>query len=347
MKAWPVWRGVLAALLLAGVGGPAAAQTPAATAATVPADRNLLQWLERMHEAGRARSYVGTFVVLSAHGQLASARIAHVCDGRKQMEHIEALTGPARSTFRHNNEVVTFLPGSRMVVAEQRESLQVFPQRLRAGHAGISGFYALRQLSPDRVAGFDTDVIQIDARDELRYGYRIWSERRTGLVMQMQTLSREGQVLEQVAFSELRLDAPVRMERLARQMARTEGYRVQRIEPVKTTPEAEGWLLRQPVPGFESTGCQRRAVHEASGGAGAMQWTFSDGLATVSLFIEPWDRQRHAQDLVHSRGATQLLGRRLSDTAGAPGEPAWWITAVGEVPQATLEAFVRGIERRR
>jgi sigma-E factor negative regulatory protein RseB len=115
------------------------------------------------------------------------------------------------------------------------------------------------------------------------------------------------------------------------------------------------------VPGFESTGCQRRRVErgmpadagaaDAAGSArsheGAMQWTFSDGLATVSLFIEPFDRQRHAQEVTHGSGATQLITRRLAGAPAAPEGASWWLTAVGEVPVATLEAFARGLERRR
>lgn len=332
---------------------PAPASASAGAGTVTPSDeRTLLQWLERLHEAGRSRSYAGTFVVSSASGHLSSARIAHVCDGRQQIEHVESLTGPPRHIFRRDSQVVTFWPHRKLVVTEQRDSLQVFPQRLRTVQPALAELYALRRLGADRVAGFDADVLQLDPRDGLRFGYRIWSERRTGLVVQMQTLAPDGQVLEQSAFSELKLDAPVRMERLARRMGRTEGYRVMRLEPVKTTPEAEGWALRQPVPGFESTGCQRRVHPSAAStdGPGAMQWTFSDGLATVSLFIEPLDRQRHTHELSHGSGATQLISRRLGDGAGVPPSPdagGWWLTAVGEVPRATLEAFARNLERRR
>lgn len=333
-----------------GTGNAAPAAAGAGTGAVVP-ERNLTQWLERLHEAGRSRSYIGTFVVSSAHGQLASARIAHVCDGQHQMEHVEALTGPARSTFRHDSQVVTFFPHRRLAWVEQRDSLQVFPQRLRAGHAGITQSYTLRPLGQDRVAGFDADVLQLEPRDAWRFGYRIWSERRTGLVVRMQTLALDGQVIEQVAFSELRLDAPVRMERLARLMARTEGYRVVRIEPARTTPEAEGWAMRQPVAGFESTGCQRRGATGPDGGTGdngdTLQWTFSDGLATVSLFLEPFDRQRHTREVSQGSGATHWIRRRVPATAAATEAGGWWLTAVGEVPVPTLEAFARGLERLR
>jgi sigma-E factor negative regulatory protein RseB len=69
-----------------------------------------------------------------------------------------------------------------------------------------------------------------------------------------------------------------------------------------------------------------------------MQWVFSDGLAAVSLFVEPYDRQRHRQEGLFASGATQTLTRRIQD---------WWLTAVGEVPHQTLNAFAQSLERRK
>jgi sigma-E factor negative regulatory protein RseB len=71
---------------------------------------------------------------------------------------------------------------------------------------------------------------------------------------------------------------------------------------------------------------------------GVLQWIFSDGLASVSLFVEDYDRQRHTQEGVFASGATHTLTRKVQD---------WWITAVGEVPPQTLRAFSLSLERRR
>jgi sigma-E factor negative regulatory protein RseB len=71
---------------------------------------------------------------------------------------------------------------------------------------------------------------------------------------------------------------------------------------------------------------------------GALQWTFSDGLASVSLFVEDYDAGRHTQEGVFASGATHTLVRRVQD---------WWVTAVGEVPAQTLKAFAQNLERRK
>jgi len=336
------WRqaGLRMALALgaAAAMGLAHGQQAPAPGAARQADRNVSEWLMRLHEASRQRSYIGTFVVSSNAGAMSSAKIWHACDAEQQMERVEILTGVPRSTFRRNDEVHTFLPESRVVRTEKRESLGMFPELLKSSETAISEFYTARRVGQDRVAGFDADVVQLAARDNLRFGYRIWSEKKSGLVVKLQTLDTDGTVLEQAAFTELQLDAPVRMDKLSQMMAPPEGWRVERSEAARTTAAAEGWTLKANVAGFKPMSCYKRPAGAASAPEGSIQWIFSDGLASVSLFVEPYERQRHPQEGLFSAGATQTLTRRIQD---------WWLTAVGEVPAQTLRAFAQSLERRK
>lgn len=330
----PALRRIGRWLLLAAFGAAAGlsfAQSPAASKA---GERSIAEWLNRLQMAPRQHSYIGTFVVSSNAGAMSSARIWHACDAERQVERVENLTGAPRSTFRHNDEVVTFFPEQKLVRTERRESLGRFPQLPKSTEASIGEYYAVRVAGSERVAGFDADVVHLAPRDALRFGYRIWSERRTGLMVKMQTLGLEGEVLEQAAFSELALDPSLRTAKLVQMMTPPEGWRVERSEAVKTTAEAEGWTLKSAVAGFAPTNCYWRRA--AAGDA--MQWAFSDGLTSVSLFVEPFDRQRHLQESVMASGATHTLTRRIQD---------WWLTAVGEVPPQTLRAFAQNLERRK
>lgn len=309
---------------------------PAPVDRSVQKERSISEWLRRMHEASRRRAYMGTLVVSSGEN-MASSRVWHVCDGVRQVERVESLTGAPRSTFRRNTEVVTFSPQTRVAVTEQRESFGLFPHLLNALDSSIEQFYKASAKGSERVAGLEADVVQVEPRDGLRFGYRIWSEKRTGLVIKMQTLDSQGGVLEQMAFSELQLDAPVSMEKLNRMMSNTDGYRVESPALIKTTAAAEGWAIRHPVAGFKPMSCYRRP--DATG-AGVLQWVFSDGLASVSLFIERDNLRRHTQEGLLVMGATHTLLRRWTGTEGS-----WLLTLVGEVPVQTLQAFAQGLER--
>lgn len=310
---------------------------PPAAAASLAVERSVNDWLTRIHEASRRRSYVGTFVVSSNSGAMSSARIWHAFDGDQQVERVESLTGAPRSVFRRNEQVFTFLPQSRVVRTERRESLGLFTNLIKAPDSAIPDFYSARQVGSDRVAGFETDVVELVPRDNLRFGYRIWSEKKTGLVVKLQTIDADAHVLEQSAFSELSLDAPVRADKLSQLMQSTNGWRVERVDAVKTTAETEGWQLRAAPAGFKPINCYKRPG-SALPPEGAMQWIFSDGLAAVSLFVEAYDARRHVQEGLFNSGATHTLTRRVQD---------WWLTAVGEVPPQTLRAFAQNLERRR
>ena len=333
---WLGW--LLAGFLLALAARAQAQQVPAAATPGLAEDRRLGEWLQRLQLASRRRAYMGTFVV-SVGSDMASARIWHVCDGEQQMERVETLTGAPRSTFRRNDHVLTFFPDSRVAVAERRESFGLFPNLLQSGDASIARFYSLRAAGHERVAGFEADLVQLRPRDKLRFAYKIWTEKKTGLVVKLQTLDVYGQVLEQAAFSELQLDAPVSMARLSQMMGNTEGYQVETPDLVKTTAAAEGWALKAPVPGFQPMSGYRRSVASTAEGRhdSTLQWIFSDGLATVSLFLEDFDPRRHGQPGAQALGATHTLTRRIGD---------WWLTAVGEVPPQTLQVFAQALERR-
>nr|WP_093160655.1 MucB/RseB C-terminal domain-containing protein [Variovorax sp. YR216] len=337
---------ILAAALCAAQAATAQTRSTAPPAKASPGNGEaptlgVVEWLQRMHAASRQRSYAGTFVVSAEAGDLSSARIWHVCEGDLQMERIEALSGPPRSTFRRNDRVVTFLPESKVVKSEKRENLELFPNLIGAPDSSIADFYVARVVGKGRVAGFDADVVLLEPRDEFRFGYRVWSERRSGLVVKLQTLDRDNKVIEQSAFSELQLDVPIKVHALNQMMTSTSGYRVEKSELERTSPQREGWTLKKPVAGFKPVNCYRRPAGGESQGH-TMQWTFSDGLASVSLFLEPYDAQRQAKEVLLALGATYTLTRRLTDKDGG-----WWLTAVGEVPPQTLDAFAQSLARAR
>lgn len=303
-----------------------------------PPQRGIEEWLERLQHGTTVASYVGIYVVSSASGAMSSARIWHACEGREQLERVDTLTGAPRSTFRDNDQVTTLLPQSRRMRLEQRDPGGAFPNLLQPGGSdSIADHYGVRELGQGRVAGLDADVVQFRPRDELRFGYRIWSERRTGLVLKTQTLGAGGQVLEQSAFSELQLDVPLETVRPHLALPDTDGFESEQVERQRIDVAATGWIMRQAVAGF-----QPLAAYQSTdtGSAQTLQWVFSDGLATVSLFIAPYDPQRHRQEGVSAMGATHALSRRWPDEAGA-----WWLTLMGEVPQITLTRLAEGLAR--
>jgi sigma-E factor negative regulatory protein RseB len=148
-------------------------------------------------------------------------------------------------------------------------------------------------------------------------------------------LGERGEVLEASAFSDLSIGVRAHPDAVLVPMKKLDGYRVLRPTLTPARLDAEGWALRQGVPGFELVSCVRRLLGGMADGdevaaSQALQAIYSDGLTHVSVFIEPYDPALHLRGVQASIGATQTLMRRLG---------GWWVTLVGDVPAATLHQF--------
>ena len=297
-------------------------------------------WLTRIHDAASHRNFQGTFVV-STGAAVSSSRIAHFCVGSSQFERIESLDGQMRRVFRHDDVVHTLWPRSRVALVEQRKWVTTFPALLQTGDDRIATFYEVRSQGAQRLAGRDADVLQLRPKDELRYGYRLWADRQTGLLLRVEVLGERGAVLESSAFSDLTIGVRAQPDTILLPMKKLDGYRI--VHPALTPAHlgTEGWTLRQDVPGFEQVDCVRRPLgggDEGEGMAQVLQAIYSDGLTHVSVFIEPYSPARHPAALQVAFGATQTLMRRLGN---------WWVTVVGDVPAATLHRFAGALEYKR
>jgi sigma-E factor negative regulatory protein RseB len=321
---------------------PAWGQVPASGASPAPTS-DVRAWLLRIHDAASRRNFQGTFVV-SGSGSVASARISHFCEGPNQYERIESLDGKQRQVYRFNDVVHTVWPGSHIAMIEQRGLLSSFPALLQAGDDGIAEWYDVRADGVERVAGHEANVLAVKARDAYRYGYRLWADRASGLLLRADVIGEHGDVLETSAFSDVVIGIRPQPESVLHEMRKLDGYRI--VKPVLTPTrlEVEGWTMRQATPGFRQVSCVRRQIDrpgEASGDVApppVIQAIYSDGLTYVSVFIEPFRADRHTRPMVAAMGATSTLSQRQGD---------WWVTVVGDTPPATLRTFAAALERRK
>jgi len=332
------------ALCVATLVGAAAAQADGGQAASAPvagdSARELRAWLTRIHDAATRGNYVGT-LVNNAGGTVVSSRVTHYCEGRTELERIDVLDGETRGMLRVNDETRTLWPRYRIAVVEPVDPRASFPSLVSGSEQHIPEYYELHLQAGDRVAGHDADRLLLKARDTVRFDHVIWADRVTGLMLRTDVQS-EGRTLETSAFSEVKIGVRPQPDAIYAELHRADGFRVLRPAMQPTRLEAEGWTLRAgAIPaGFQSLGCVRRALPMPGPDATeqkVLQTIFSDGLTHVSLFIEPFQPQRHKAVGLTVIGATHTLTRRMND---------YWLTAVGDVPEETLEKFIHALERK-
>jgi sigma-E factor negative regulatory protein RseB len=336
-KAVP-WLPALALWAVLAVMPAARAGSPEEPTKPLPA-AEARKWLARIHAAAHERSYQGT-LVFSADGALSSSRVAHFCDGDQSYERIEVLDGRMQQTYRHNDRVYTLWPLSRVAVIEERDPRWASLRQVIEPRAEEQ--YELREQGIEHVAGRDARVLLLSPRDANRFAQRLWIDDRTGLMLRADVLGPRQQVLESSAFSQVEIDVKARPQTVLQPMKHLDGYRQVRPAQAPTQLDVEGWTLKSVVTGFQLSSCTRRGLDPLDGGAApasVLQAVFSDGLTHVSMFIEPFDRERHKRPLLTQVGATHTLMQ--------PHGTQWWITVVGDVPATTLKQFYQALERRR
>ncbi|AJZ59316.1 mucB/RseB family protein [Paraburkholderia fungorum] len=332
-----IWGRLPAFLFCAAVLLSATPRVFAQTDDPLVARRTAAELLDRIHQAAQQQNYEGAFVYQRGNF-VQTSRISHYAtraDG--EFEQLESLDGKPRKMLRHNEDLYTFVPERHLCVVEKRQNKDSFPALLAVSGEQVLSVYEPKLLGDDRVAGIDSQVIELDPKDAYRFAYKLWADKKTGLLLRAQTLDPNGQVLEQLSFSQIRIGVPVDKTPIINGIRNLAGWTVVRppVEPVDMA--AQGWLITPTVPGFHKIRELRRPMAARDAGQPTIpvdQAVFSDGLAAISVFVEPVENNTRKEG-AGSSGATHVLVKRRGD---------FWITLLGEVPQTTLQQFASAIE---
>ncbi|OLL30287.1 sugar dehydratase [Burkholderia sp. SRS-W-2-2016] len=332
-----IWGRLPAFLFCAAVLLSATPRVFAQTADPAAVRRTAAELLDRIHQAAQQQNYEGAFVYQRGDF-VQTSRIAHYSthtDG--QFEQLESLDGKPRKMLRHNDDMYTFVPERRLVVVEKRQNKDSFPALLAVDGEQVLSVYEPKMLGGDRVAGVDSVVMELDPKDGYRFAHKLWADSKTGLLLRAQTLDPSGQVLEQLSFTQVRIGVPVDKAGIVNGIRNLAGWTVVRppVEPVDLA--AQGWQIAPSVPGFRMIRQLRRPMASREAGQPPIpvdQAVFSDGLAAISVFVEPVENNTRKEGTGNS-GATHVLVKRQGN---------FWITLLGEVPQTTLQQFASAIE---
>jgi len=283
--------------------------------------------LRRMSAAIRSLSYQGTFVY-DHDGQIDALRLFHEGGDAGERERLISMSGPRSEVLRDGNSVTFHRAGALGVAFPNQVDARLLPLVPDTRGSRFSTFYALRTAGEDRVAGYDSHIVDVVPRDTYRYGYRLWLDHGTSMLLRSAVLDGAGRTLEQFMFVALDLGAKPTESDLA--LGRGLG--------TLSAPDEIGldgppqWRANDLPPGFAFL----RALRPALGPTQTEHHTYTDGIANVSVYIEPRDPKLPAQsDRVSTRGVLSIYSR---------SNGAWTITALGDVPRATVQRIVQSLQ---
>ncbi|MES2537274.1 MAG: MucB/RseB C-terminal domain-containing protein [Pseudomonadota bacterium] len=306
--------------------------------------REAQEWLKKIQSAARKLHYSGTFVYQQGN-QVRTSRITHIVDGRNELEKLEVLDGKPREYIRNNEEIICYVPEAKVLLVEKRVTQDVFPAILAANPTELATYYNVKKGETGRIAGFDAQSVILEPKDHLRYGYKLWAEKATGLLLRAQTINDRNEVVEQISFTQLSI-GNIDRSRVKPSFPNTRGWRVENA--VMSNVKLSNWMVTSVPAGFKKVREMKRLLSDTSAAKPAAepdqatahpsqrevsQIVFSDGLAAISVFIEPGSQNRTEGAV--QQGAMNIVGKRQGE---------FWLTIVGEVPIAAIRQVANSIE---
>ncbi|MFM1891446.1 MAG: hypothetical protein RLZ44_523 [Pseudomonadota bacterium] len=312
-------------LLLTLFAGGAQAAPSAADAAS--------DWLERMNRAVRQLDYAGRFVY-QHRDHLEALYIRHTAGDGDERERLVSLNGRPRQVVRENDMVTCVVPRADKLSIDRRAAGRSISPVLPIRPQALAEHYRFAVGEQTRVAGRTAQVIEILPRDALRYGYRLALDLEHALPLHTSMIDSAGQLISQIMFTDLQvgqMDEDPGLLPLP-QIASAAGEQAPRHGSRSHLMKPTAWRFESGPSGFMLNLHRRYA--KADGSADVEHFVFSDGLATVSVYVE-------------AGASAGLNGAAQAGPVNAYGRQVegHQITLMGEVPLLTLQQLGEAIAR--
>lgn len=293
------------------------------------------KWLEKMHAAAHTLNYDGTFVY-GQKDQLSSMRIIHSAAGNEEKERLVSMDGSGREVIRKGNSVTCILPDTKTVVVEKTRPASKFPPMFPTSIERLTPNYNFKVVDGSRVAGRQTQKIVITPKDNMRYGHNLWIDKETGLLLKTYLLNEKSQKLEQFMFTQINFHDQIPVSWLKPAISGDEFEWYEAAEPKpELIKKNTNWKVMSLPKGFIPDMQEKHMVPKNSTPVEHM--VFSDGLSSISVFIEK--DMNNKDNLVGSShmGAVHLHGRKVN---------GYQVTVVGEAPLKSIKMISKSVKKK-
>ncbi len=291
--------------------------------------------IKKMSEAMQGLNYAGTFVYVH-DGDVETMRIHHSRADGIERERLFSLNGEPREIIRNADSVVCIWPGSKSVSVSKAEPRTPFPEFNSDQLARLSKLYEFTRAGRDRVAGRIVEVVDIKPLDDYRYGYRLWIDAETYLMLRSVMSNNHQRIIEQVMFTEVEYVDRIALEAFQSSLEGKKYEWLVDLDKPLAEPDPDSDIpaitLDKPPLGFALMSDKLVMLPEQSVVRRVM---YTDGLASLSIYVA--QTSGDTKDVLHG-----LTGMGAVHAYGVMKDK-WHVTVVGEVPQATVKMIANSL----
>lgn len=291
------------------------------------------QWLAGMVAAGQQAHYTGRSVYMAGAADVISLEVRHAVFDGESWERIIHLSDQQAEILRRGRKVSCLHPNNKteFSLGQLSSSLQ---NPFMKENFELPSHYRLVQGGSSRVAGRDVWQLDVLPEDRLRYGYRLWLDQQTGLLLKSVTLDQRGDALELFEFVQIDLEPSLTkadfepgkaLQSQPGDDSRPTGAETRKVALATQPGWPVDWRVGWLPTGFDAADSEMRPLADSQAASRA----YSDGLAAFTVFVEPL-QQSTAREGSQTHGATLALSRQLSRD-----QVRYLVTIVGEIPMET------------
>ncbi len=296
-------------------------------------DAEARRLLDAMTEAGRTLDYDGVFVYRRNH-QMDAMRIIHKSEDGRERERLISLSGHAREVIRNEKSVTCIFPDDQSVRVERSRPYQLLSSQFPSSVDKLADSYVFKTAGTGRTAGRDAQIIEIVPRDHFRYGYRLWLDEESHLLLKSELLNEEGKPMEQFMFTQLEIVDSIPDSLLEPAITGSDYSWYENPDDSHKPASEDEWKIGWLPAGFSVTDRSDELLADSPRPVHHM--VVSDGLALVSVFVERVSDQEAARVGPSKLGAVHAFARHADKHQ---------IMVIGEVPAITVRRVADGISQ--
>lgn len=284
-----------------------------------------LDWMARVVAAAEQVSYRGELFHLTGGSRVTTMEIIRRGGEDTYHERLLTLDGVPSEVIRDGRTVTCILPEGRQSLAGQRVPRNPMPGQHWSVLTAVTTHYEFLDLGEARVAGRVGRVVGVRPLDASRYGYRLWVDRDTHLLLRADVMDANGETVERIAFTRIEFAAAVADDALSPTL-RGEVLSWQVTELDHDLAPDRVWQPAALPAGFIFDGARHRTD-------GVEQQVFTDGIAMVSIFVGP----------VHDEAGLMGASRMGALSAFGLRSAGRQVTVVGDLPEDAVRAIAESL----
>ena len=290
-------------------------------------------WLMKINKAAADINFVGTLVYTS-NGEIKIMEVVRRIQDGLMQERIYSLNGEPREIIRNKDKVWRYIPDQNMVIHDYRQATKSgFPRILPDDLDQLRKNYGFEEGEEERIADRMAITIKVTPDDAWRYGYTLWADKQSGLLLRSDLISQDGEVIGQYLFADIEINGFISDAQLAPVSSAEKLRLFGNSEPMPESSESSDWSVTELPDGYQLNNHIRRM---SPMGKGELEhFVYSDGLSSLSVFIKETSQDQGEMTGLSRMGAVHAYRTRVGH---------YLVTVMGEVPPETVKAVARGVQ---